>query len=154
MMVFLFNGFQIYLVPIKWFSPHLVFLLLCFPFYGCPLSWFSSLLAFPFLVCPNFLNFLFIEIHPIKQLHLITHQNISKTWIQGWIDLYQTRCSRGCSTNTSVTHSLIETLMICENIFKTPSLPNRKKVHLPPPVTCQVSCVMCNFFCGGLKLWG
>ena len=56
--------------------------------------------------------------------------------------------SRGCSTNTSVTNSLNMSVILCENIFNKPSFPNSKslgaKVHLPPPVTCQVSHVMCQ----------
>ena len=56
--------------------------------------------------------------------------------------------SRGCSTNTSVTNSLNMPVILCENIFNKPSFRNSKslgaKVHLPPPVRCQVSHVMCQ----------
>ena len=32
--------------------------------------------------------------------------------------------ARGCSTNTSVIHSLINSVMVCENIFTAPPGPN------------------------------
>ena len=41
------------------------------------------------------------------------------------VNYYQTRCSLGCSTNTSVTDSLSQSVShICDKIFETPTRPN------------------------------
>ena len=56
--------------------------------------------------------------------------------------VYQAWCSRGCCTNMFVINLLFtEYIVLCENIFKTPSIPNQvrdlnfwEKCHLPP---CQ-----------------
>ena len=91
LMVFLLNSLLLW-----WFSSLLVFQFTqfpstVFPLSGFPLTWFSLLLfspllvffftGFPFAGFPQFPIFLFIKIHLIKQLHIITHQNITKTWI-------------------------------------------------------------------------
>ena len=73
------------------------------------------------------------------------------------LSYYQTQCSRGCSTITSVTNWLTDWLMVCENIFKICKSKTCNMSH----VTCHVSHVMCHMshvnkdiyiqFCGACR---
>ena len=59
-------------------------------------------------------------------------------------------CSRGCSTNTFVIHSLINWVTLFLQTFKTSLHPHHtvlnfwENVHPPPRATCQVSCIWCQ----------
>ena len=63
-------------------------------------------------------------------------------------NIWQAHCIQGCSTNSSV----IEGMILCENIFKTLSLPNRKRkgtellenIYFSLHGTCHISRVWCH----------
>ena len=78
--------------------------------------------------------------------------------ICGIFTFKQTRCSRGCFTNTFVIHALFKSVSQWSFVeisskhlhFQTVRARKLKfweKVHLPPPVTCHVSRTMCHMSC-------
>ena len=95
--------------------------------------------------------------HPLAT-PLTTIIKLEGGWEGGWgvsdLDIYQTRCNLGCSSNTFVTdwlsHSLAHPLWIhLENTF-TPkpyeleSWNFKRRFTLPP---CHASCVVCHVSC-------
>ena len=91
----------------------------------------------------------------IDHLHQSLFRNIC---LYVWNNIYQTRCSRGCSTNTFVTELLIHSLShssfveissehLHSQTVRARELKFWEKVHLPPPELCHVKHATCHMSC-------